>query len=58
MSAAGSRLLERMLTVCESLGTQGRSILDSLEESSRAGPLRRASTVAPPSPRAVTPYGT
>ncbi|MCG3133532.1 MAG: hypothetical protein HMLKMBBP_00710 [Planctomycetes bacterium] len=29
-SAAGSRFVERMLTVCESLRAQGRSILDFL----------------------------
>jgi hypothetical protein len=33
----GSRFVERMLTVCESLRAQGRSILDFLEESIRAG---------------------
>jgi len=36
MSPAGSRFVERMLTVCESLRAQGRSILDFLEESIRA----------------------
>ena len=35
-SADGSRFVERMLTVCESLRAQGRSILDFLEESIRA----------------------
>jgi transposase len=37
MSPEGSRFVERMLTVCESLHAQGRSILDFLEESIRAG---------------------
>ena len=36
MSPDGSRFVERMLTVCESLRAQGRSILDFLEESIRA----------------------
>jgi len=36
MSAAGSRFVERMLTVTESLRAQGRSILDFLQESIRA----------------------
>jgi transposase len=35
-SAEGSRFVERMLTVTESLRAQGRSILDFLEESVRA----------------------
>jgi transposase len=35
-SPEGSRFVERMLTVCESLRAQGRSILDFLEESIRA----------------------
>jgi len=34
-SAAGSRFVERMLTVCESLRAQGRPILDFLEGSIR-----------------------
>jgi len=33
---ATSRFVERMLTVCESLRAQGRSILDFVEESIRA----------------------
>jgi transposase len=37
MSPDGSRFVERMLTVCESLRAQGRSILDFVEESIRAG---------------------
>lgn len=37
MSAAGSRFVERMLTVCESLRAQDRNVLDFLEESIRAG---------------------
>jgi transposase len=37
MSAAGSRFVERMLTVCESLRAQGRNILDFREDSIRAG---------------------
>jgi transposase len=36
-SPEGSRFVERMLTVCESLRAQGRSILDFLEESIRTG---------------------
>jgi hypothetical protein len=36
-SPAGSRFVERMLTVCESLRAQGRSILNFLEKSIRAG---------------------
>jgi transposase len=36
-SPDGSRFVERMLTVCESLRAQGRPILDFLEESIRAG---------------------
>ncbi|MGQ0614112.1 MAG: IS66 family transposase [Planctomycetaceae bacterium] len=34
----GSRFAERMLTVCESLRAQGRSILGFLENTIRAGP--------------------
>ena len=37
-SAAGSRFVERMLTVCQSLRAQGRSILDFLELCIRARP--------------------
>jgi hypothetical protein len=36
-SSDGSRFVERMLTVCGSLRAQGRSVLDFLEESIRAG---------------------
>jgi transposase len=36
-SPAGSRFVERMLTVTESLRAQGRSILDFIEQSIRAG---------------------
>ena len=36
-SPEGSRFVERMLTVCESLRAQGRSILDFVEDSIRAG---------------------
>jgi transposase len=35
-SAVGSRFVERMLTVCESLRAQGRSILDFLQASIQA----------------------
>ena len=35
-SPDGSRFVERMLTVCESLRAQGRSILEFVEESIRA----------------------
>ena len=44
----GSRFVERMLTVCESLRAQGRSILDFLAESTRARLIRaRAPTLLP-----------
>jgi hypothetical protein len=41
-SAAGSRFVERMLTVCESLRAQGRSILDFLVKCVRASRSRGA----------------
>ncbi|MCG3133537.1 MAG: IS66 family transposase ISCysp4 [Planctomycetes bacterium] len=40
-SRAGSRFVERMLTVCESLRAQGRSILDFIEQSIRTRPSDR-----------------
>ena len=42
-SRAGSIFVERMLTVCESLRAQSRSILDFLVESMSAAGLRQAS---------------
>lgn len=37
-SHTGSLFVERMLTVCESLRAQGRSILDFLEQCIRTSP--------------------
>ena len=41
-SDAGSRFVERMLTVCESLRAQGRSILDFLVETLKAAAVGHA----------------
>ncbi len=58
-SPAGSRYVERMLTVCESLRAQGRSILDFLEQSIRAGLAgslnRLFSLPASPEPASLVP---
>ena len=49
-SPAGSRFVERMLTVCESLRAQGRSILEFVESCVRTQSTQRQSPSLIPAP--------